>query len=89
MSSLLTTKASDTTIYDTPINFCTYFIINTRLISVFFVFFVDDDHSLLIVSLISSEWFTLRLVSSEKPFEDMKGCSVFIDVTVGVFFYFG
>jgi hypothetical protein len=47
--------------------------------------FVDDDLSLLHVSFISSVRFSLRLVSGVKRFEDMMGCSVFIEVTVGVF----
>jgi len=48
--------------------------------------FVDDDHSLLLVILNSSAWLS-RLVSGVKRFQDMMGCSVFIDVTIGVFIF--
>ena len=51
----------------------------------FFMDFVDDDHSLLHISLISLVRFSVRLASGVKRFEAIMSCSLFIDVTVGVF----
>ena len=53
----------------------------------FFLEFVADDHSQLLIGFISTVWFSLRLVSGVKRFEDMQDCSVAIADTVGIFFF--
>jgi len=55
-------------------------------IVIVFMEFTEEDLSQSL-GLPLSAWFSLRLVSRKKRFEDTKDLSVFIDVTVGIFFF--